>query len=84
MSVRNNQGELGLVESERMKAWVDHYKGLLNVEFSWDESDLSEAPPTAGAFPPITDQMVIKALEKMRYGKADHPHYHQYTKGGWK
>ena len=36
MPVRNNQGELCLDDSERMKAWVEHYKGLLNVEFPWD------------------------------------------------
>ena len=73
MPVRNNQGELCLDDSERMKAWVEHYKGLLNVEFPWDESALSEAPPTAGALPAITDQMVIKALGKMKCGKAAGP-----------
>ena len=31
MPVRNNQGELCLDDSERMKAWVEHYKSLLNV-----------------------------------------------------
>ena len=40
MPVRNNQGELCLDDSERMKAWVEHYKGLLNVEFQWDEGAL--------------------------------------------
>ena len=29
--VQNNQGELCLDEAERMKAWVEHYKSLLNV-----------------------------------------------------
>ena len=73
MPVRNNQGELCLGESERMKAWVEHYKSLLNVEFPWDESALPEAPPTAGPPPPITDKMVIKALGKMKCGKAAGP-----------
>ena len=36
MPVRNNQGELCLEEAEKMKAWVEHYKGLLDVEFPWD------------------------------------------------
>ena len=45
MPVRNNQGELCLDDSERMKAWVEHYKSLLNVEFSWDEGALPDAPP---------------------------------------
>ena len=73
MPVRNNQGELCLDESDRMKAWVEHYRGLLNVEFPWDESALPEAPPVEGPPPPITDEMVVKALGKMKAGKAAGP-----------
>ena len=56
-----------------MKAWVEHYKSLLNVEFSWDESALPDAPPVEGPPPPITDEMVTKALAKMKSGKAAGP-----------
>ena len=56
-----------------MKAWVEHYKGLLNVEFPWDENALPEAPPVLGPPPPITDKMVTKALGKMKSGKAAGP-----------
>ena len=73
MPVRNNQGELCLDDSERMKAWVEHYKSLLNVEFPWDEGALPDAPPVEGPPPPITDEMVIKALAKMKSGKAAGP-----------
>ena len=73
MPVRNNQGELCLDDSERMKAWVEHYKSLLNVEFSWDEGALPDAPPVEGPPPPITDEMVTKALAKMKSGKAAGP-----------
>ena len=73
MSVRNNQGELCLDDSERMKAWVEHYKGLLNVEFPWDEGTLPDAPPVEGPPPPITNEMVTKALAKMKSGKAAGP-----------
>ena len=73
MPVRNNQGELCLDDSERMKAWVDHYKSLLNVEFPWDEGALPDAPPVEGPPPPITDEMVTKALAKMKSGKAAGP-----------
>ena len=73
MPIRNKQGELCLDESRRMKAWEEHYKSLLNVEFPWDEAALPEAPPISGAFPQITDQMVIKALGKMKCGKAAGP-----------
>ena len=73
MPVRNNQGELSLDESAKMKAWVEHYNGLLNVEFPWDENSLPDAPPVIGPAPPITDDMVIKALKKMKSGKASSP-----------
>ena len=73
MPVRNNQGELCLDDSERMKAWVEHYKGLLNVEFPWDEGALPDAPPVKGPPPPITDKMVTKALAKMKSGKSAGP-----------
>ena len=69
MPVRNNQGDLCLDDSERMKAWVEHYKGLLNVEFPWDEGALPDAHPVEGPPPPITDKMVTKALAKMKSGK---------------
>ena len=73
MPVRNNQGELCLDDSERMKAWVELYKGLLNVEFPWDEGALPDAPPVEGPPPPITDKMVTKALAKMKSGKSAGP-----------
>ena len=73
MPVRNNQGELCLDDSERMKAWVEHYKDLLNVEFPWDEGALPDAPPVEGLAPPITDKMVTKALAKMKSGKSAGP-----------
>ena len=73
MPVRNNQSELCLGDSERMKAWVEHYKGHLNVEFPWDEGELPDAPPVEGPPPPITDKMVTKALAKMKSGKSAGP-----------
>ena len=73
MPVRNNQGELCLDDSERMKAWVEHYKGLLNVEFPWDVGALSDAPPVESPPPPITDKMVTKALAKMKPGTSAGP-----------
>ena len=73
MPVRNNQGELCFDDSERMKAWVEHYKGLFNVEFPWDEVAIPDAPPVDGPPPPITDEMVTKALAKMKPGKSSSP-----------
>ena len=73
MPVRSNQGELCLDDSERMKAWVEHHKGLLNVEFPCDVGALPDAPPVEGPPLPITDEMVTKALAKMKPGKAAGP-----------
>ena len=70
MPVCNDQGEHCLDDSERMKAWVEHYKGLLNVKFPWDEGALPDAPPVEGPPLPITDEMVTKALAKMKPGKS--------------
>ena len=80
MPVRNNQGELCLDDSERMKAWVEHYKSLLNVEFPWDEGALPDAPPVEGPPPPITDEMVTKALAKMKSGSRPFRHHRRDAK----
>ena len=53
-----------------MKAWVEHYKSLLNIDFPWDEGALPDAPPVEGPPPPITDEMVTKVLAKIKSSKA--------------
>ena len=73
MPIRNRQGELCLEESARLQAWVEHYRGLLNVEFPWDEDALPDAPPVEDCAPEITDKMVRAALNKMKCGKAAGP-----------
>ena len=73
MPVRNSQGDLCLDESARMQAWVEHYRGLLNVEFPWDEDALPDAPPVEDCALGITDKMVSAALNKMKCGKAAGP-----------
>ena len=52
-----------------MKAWVEHYSRLLNVEFEWP-SELPEVPPFEGPPPPVTVTHIQKALGKMKQGKA--------------
>ena len=37
--VRNDAGELSLSDDDKMKAWVEHYSRLLNLDFEWP-SDL--------------------------------------------
>jgi len=52
--VRNHDGELSLCDEDKMKAWVEHYSRLLNVEFEWPCDQLPEVPPKAGPPPPVT------------------------------
>ena len=45
----------------------------MNVEFPLDEGTLPDAPQVEGPPPPITNEMVTKALAKMKSGKAAGP-----------
>lgn len=53
--------------------WKSHYEKVLNVEFSWDSSTLCEEQPFQGPPIRITNEMVSKALAKMKKGKAAGP-----------
>ena len=68
--VRNDAGELSLSDEEKMKAWVEHYARLLNVEFEWESHLLPEVAPVEGPPPPLTKDLIRKALRKMKCGKA--------------
>ena len=46
--VHNDAGELSLTDEDKMKAWVEYYARLHNVEFDWLSNKLPEVPPTAG------------------------------------
>ena len=71
--VRNDAGELSLNDEEKMKAWVEHYARLLNVEFDWPRQHLPDAPPIAGPPPSVSTKLVRRALSKMKCGKAAGP-----------
>ena len=70
--VRNDAGELSLSDEEKMKAWVEHYTRLVNVEFEWESNLLPEVAPVEGPPPPVTKD-IRKALRKMKCGKAAGP-----------
>ena len=71
--VRNDAGELSLNDEDKMKAWVEHYARLLNVEFEWPSDLLPDSAPVEGPPPPITVDRIRKALSKMKCGKAAGP-----------
>ena len=55
--VKNDAGEMSISKDSKQKAWLEHYRRLLNVEFNWDPDYLSDEPPI-----PITSDMVKKAI----------------------
>ena len=56
-----------------MKAWVEHYIRLLNVEFEWESDLLPEVAPVKGPPSPVTTDLIRKALRKMKCSKAAGP-----------
>ena len=56
-----------------MKALVEHYARLLNVEFEWVSDLLPEVTPVEGPPTPVTKDLIRKALRKMKCGKAAGP-----------
>ena len=71
--VKNDTGEMSMSEEAKQNAWAEHYERLLNVEFDWDPDHLSNEPPLEGPPIPITIDMVMKAISKMKSGKAAGP-----------
>ena len=71
--IRNDAGELAITDDDKLKAWVEHYARLLNVEFDWPKDMLPEIPPNDGPPPTISSDMIRKALSKMKNGKAAGP-----------
>ena len=67
--VKDDSGNLSFDEAKKV-AWKQHYERLLNEEFSWNPEDLT-ADPVVG--PPIHVEMVVKAITKMKTGKAAGP-----------
>ena len=60
-------------DSTKLKAWKSHYERLLNVEFTWDSDSLPELEPKIGPPQYITEEMISKAIAKMKTGKAAGP-----------
>ena len=71
--IKNDAGELALSDTDKMKAWVEHYSRLLNVEFDWPRELLPDVAPNAGDPPLVTTEQILSALGKMKCGKAAGP-----------
>lgn len=71
--IRNDVGEMALSDSDKLKAWVEYYSQLLNVEFEWPSNELPESTPVEGPPPGVSTEMISLAISKMKCGKAAGP-----------
>ena len=71
--VRNDAGEPSLTEEAKMKAWVERYSRLMNIEFDWPRDKLPNADQVAGDPPTVTTEMIRSALSKMKSGRSAGP-----------
>ena len=56
--------ELALTDEAKMTARGEQYAWLLNIEFEWPSSELSEVLPTAGPPPSVPAALVSKAMNR--------------------
>ena len=70
--VKDDLGNLSFDNEAKKIAWKQHYERLLNEEFSWNPEDLT-ADPVVGPPIHIDVEMVVKAITKMKTGKAAGP-----------
>ena len=59
---------------DKMKAWVEHYARLLNVEFEWPSDELTEVSSTVSPLPSVSTTLIHKPLLKMKCGKDTSPY----------
>ena len=68
--VRSDAHEPSLTEEAKMKAWVEHYSRLMNIEFDWPRDKLSNPARVEGDPPTVSTEMIRAALSKMKCRKA--------------
>ena len=69
--MKDKDGRLVVSEKDRGKLWKDHMKKIMNVENEWDQ--MAEADMVEGPVEEVTYEEVIKAMNKMKLGKAAGP-----------
>ena len=57
--VKDDGNKLAFSDTAKKNVWKQHYQCLLNVEFPWDETSLSQIKPSTGTAPFITGTMVL-------------------------
>ena len=71
--VFDDAGNLCVADTDKMRAWEQHYEKLCNIEFPWDEESLPAADPVEGPPIYITLEMVAAAVKKLKSGKSGGP-----------
>ena len=69
--MKDKDGRLVVSEKDRGKLWKDHMEKIMNVENEWDQ--MAEADMVEGPVEEVTYKEVIKAMNKMKLGKAAGP-----------
>ena len=70
-SMKDRDGRLVVSEKDRGKLWKDHMEKIMNVENEWDQ--MAEADMVEGPVEEVTYEEVVKAMNKMKLGKAAGP-----------
>ena len=69
--IKDKNGRLVVSEKDRGKLWKDHMEKVMDVENEWDQ--MAEADMVEGPVEEVTYEEVIKAMNKMKLGKAAGP-----------
>ena len=69
--MKDKDGRLVVSEKDRGKLWKDHMEKIMNVENKWDQ--MAEADMVERPLEEVTYEEVIKAMNKMKLGKAAGP-----------
>ena len=68
--MKNDERCLTYNDSVKLKARKSHYERLLNAEVMWNSDSLPDLEPKIGLPLYITEEMISKAIAKMKAGKA--------------
>ena len=68
---KDKDGRIAMTEKDRGKLWKEHMEKIMNVENEFDQ--MAEADMVEGAVEGVTNEEVMKAMNKMKLGKATGP-----------
>ena len=71
--VKNDKGCVTCNDSAKLKAWKSHFERHLNVELVRNKDSLLDLEPKIGPPPCITNEMISKAIAKVKNAKAVGP-----------